>query len=225
MGRGQVTGRNDYSLRAGQREEDKRDLFFPHGMDFRRKAQASRPPPFGRTEAQSLAPCRSHERYNEAQLRSTNIRGLQYGNAQGTWAGKLDRNNVEAYLPEEDSGGIFLKIVLLLQPQNPNRNRKTPSTPGDKRRGAVVDARLRETESMPQDTILNLFLVLFPSAFSIFATVSVNFRLSEKRQATPRKFPEVFSSGDKMAAVKWFFLKTLSAFFFSIPQACRRFCE
>ena len=148
---GTSNGENNYSC-AQTVGKGQTDLFFPHGMDSEGKLRLHAPAVW--QGASSV----SHLAEATRDIMKPSYGSLVYVDfTMGMlkdmgW--KLDRNNVEAFLPEE-TPEEFLEDCTVVATTEP----ETPSTPGTSEGGSGGCA-ITGTESMPQNAIFNLFLVL-----------------------------------------------------------------
>ena len=152
---GTSNGENDYSC-AQTAAKGQTNLFFPHGMDSEGRLRLHAPAIW---EGGSSV---SHLVEATKDIMKPSYGPLTYVDfSMGMlkdmgW--KLDRNNVEAFLPE-DTPEEFLEDCTVVATTEPEPKPETPSTPGTSEGGG--GCAITETESTPQNTILNLFLVLF----------------------------------------------------------------
>ena len=152
---GTSNGENDYSC-AQTAAKGQTNLFFPHGMDSEGRLRLHAPAVWeGGSSVSHLAEA-THD------LMKPSYGPLIYVDfSMGMlkdmgW--KLDRNNVEAFLPE-DTPEEFLEDCTVVATTEPEPEPETPSTPGTSEGGGGGCA-ITGTESMPQNAIFNLFLIL-----------------------------------------------------------------
>ena len=152
---GTSNGENDYSCAqiAGRGQTD---LFFPHGMDSEGRLRLHAPASW--EQGSSV----SHLVEATLDLMKPSYGPLTYVDfSMGMlkdmgW--KLNRDNVKAFLPEE-TPEEFLEDCTVAATTEPEPEPETPSTQGTSEGGGGGCA-ITGTESMPQNTIFNLFLVL-----------------------------------------------------------------
>ena len=164
---GTSNGENDYSC-AQTAGKGQTDLFFPHGMDSEGRLRLHAPAVW--QDGSSV----SHLAEGTRDLMEPSYGSLVFVDfSMGMlrdmgW--ELDRDNVRAFLPEE-TPEEFLEdctVVATTEPElEPEPEPETPSTPGTSEGGGGGCA-ITGTESMPQNTIFNLFLIL-----SIILSVSL----------------------------------------------------
>ena len=162
---GTSNGENDYSC-AQTAAKGQTNLFFPHGMDFEGRLRLHAPSVWeGGSSVSHLAEATQDlmkPSYGPLIFVDFSLGMLK----DMGW--KLDRNNVKAFLPEE-TPEEFLEDCTVVATTEPELEPEpeTPSTPGTSEGGGGGCA-ITGTESMPQNTIFNLFLIL-----SIILSVSL----------------------------------------------------
>lgn len=171
---GTSNGENNYSC-AQTAAKGQTDLFFPHGMDSEGRLRLHAPAVWqGGSSVSHLAEA-------TLDLMKPSYGPLTYVDfSMGMlkdmgW--KLDRNNVEAFLPEE-TPEEFLEDCTVVATAEPEPEPETPSTPATSEGGGGGCA-ITGTESMPQNVIFNLFLVL-SIMLSVFLRRSQEILLPEK---------------------------------------------
>ena len=171
---GTSNGENDYSC-AQTAAKGQTDLFFPHGMDSEGRLRLHAPASW--EEGSSV----SHLAEATLDLMKPSYGPLVYVDfSMGMlkdmgW--KLNRNNVEALLPEE-TPEEFLEDCTVAAITEPEPEPETPSSSGTSEGGGGGCA-ITGTESMPQNTIFTLFLIL-SIALSVSLRRSRKIPLSEK---------------------------------------------
>lgn len=167
---GTSNGENDYSC-AQTAGKGQTDLFFPHGMDSEGRLRLHAPAVWqGGSSVSHLAEATrdlmkpSYGRLVFVDFSMGMLKDMGW---------KLDRNNVKAFLPEE-TPGEFLEDCTVVATTEPDLEPEpeTPSTPGTSEGGGGGCA-ITGTESMPQNTIFNLFLILSILLSVLFYTNSM----------------------------------------------------
>ena len=176
---GTSNGENDYSC-AQTAGEGQTDLFFPHGMDSEGRLRLHAPAVWqGGSSVSHLA---------EATL---DLMKPSYGplvfvdfsmGMLKDMGWKLDRNNVKDFLPEE-TPEEFLEDCTVVAATEPELEPETPSTPGTSEGGG--GCAITGTESMPQNTIFNLFLIL-SILFSVLFYTNSMIKLSSVQSFSKR---------------------------------------
>ena len=162
---GTSNGENNYSC-AQTAGRGQTDLFFPHGMDSEGRLRLYAPAVWqdGSSVAHLVEATRDIMKPSYGSLIYVDftmgmLRDMGW---------ELDRDNVRAFLPEE-TPEEFLEDCTVVATTEPELEPEpeTPSTPGTSEGGGGGCA-ITGTESMPQNTIFNLFLIL-----SIILSVSL----------------------------------------------------
>lgn len=166
---GTSNGENDYSC-AQTVAKGQTNLFFPQGMDSEGRLRLHAPAVWeGGSSVSHLAEA-THD------LMKPSYGPLVYVDfSMGMlkdmgW--ELDRDNVRAFLPEDTPEEFFedCTVVATTEPElEPEPG--TPSTSGTSEGGG--GCTIAGTESMPQDTIFNLFLILSIILSALFYTSSM----------------------------------------------------
>ena len=171
---GTSNGENDYSC-AQTAAKGQTNLFFPHGMDSEGRLRLHAPAVWEGGSSVSHLVEATHDLMKPSYGPLTYVDFSMGMLKDMGW--KLNRNNVEAFLPE-DTPEEFLEDCTVVATTEPEPEPETPSTPGTSEGGGGGCA-ITGTESMPQNAIFNLFLVL-SLVLSVFLRRSQEVLLSEK---------------------------------------------